>query len=159
MWCPPSDFFPEQGISLVAKQEWYHYAFRWHEKFSSLKHELAHTLYLYGEALSEYRDQEDYDSAHDSFASLNDDDVIAWILPPHKANLAELGNLDRGLRHNELVLRRFQNHETNTVFEYLNHPGLCKIGWTIYSDKSTTLDVSCPISVMIYTALSSLWIW
>ena len=94
------------------------------EKFDSLKHELAHTLYLYGEALSEYRDQDDYDSADDSFESLNDDDEIARILPPHKANPTEFRDLKRGLRHNESALRRFQNYETIKVFEYLNHPEL-----------------------------------
>ena len=94
------------------------------QKFDSLKHELAHTLYLYGESLSEYRDQEDYDTADNLFESLNDDNEIVRILPPHKANTTEFRNLERGLRHNESALRRFQNYETDKVIEYLNHPRL-----------------------------------
>ena len=94
------------------------------EKFDSLKHELTHTLYLYGESLLEYRDQDDYDSAEYSFESLNDDNEIARILPPHKENPTEFGNLERGLRHNESALRGFQNYETDKVFEYLNNPVL-----------------------------------
>ena len=103
---------------LKAKQHEYS------DKLNSLKDELGHTLYLHGETLSEYRDRSDCDSADDSFESINDDDEMTRILPPHKSNPAEFGNLDRGLRHNESELRRFQNYETDTVFDHLNRPGL-----------------------------------